>query len=598
MRYTPTDVTSTYAAISALNANFADIATLMEKCVFTDGTAPNSMEADFDMNHFLIHNVGDAVIDSDVPNFGQVKNIITSGFSAIPVSPKDFGAIGDGTTDDYQALQDALNTGRPVDTTGYTFAFGKRLIIPDGGGFTGRGLLLMLTGAGKFDAADYTTGYDNLIGIFVDSVSNVNLNVRVQMQANVGIRTCSAIWVRSCTNVNIVAEAWGFKEARFGIIEWNSNDGGSVFADVHDCYINSNTLATMQVTGLSVDSNRAGAYPGTNSTGLRFGVRAKNIYFGSTAITKYGYQTDAVNLQGSGSNRHSGWVNATNVHEPLDCWCDHNVVDVVAEQCLFGVKLIYGASHNVIRATVKTFMDKGVFIGGGATQATVGNRVYVTTEGGGETGGFGDVSGVMIDGTGTGTPDRNYVEITAKGDGVNLDYGALIANGATNNTIQLEATGCAIAQGLIGTSAGADNVIRRLRPSVVRANLTTNTSGYADRATIICGTETKDRYGEFNPVTGIWTATCSGTVRARIKASVSVNAGVVFGSYIMHNATSVSRQRETNGTTSGIVMAHNNVEDIEVAPGDTISFQNDGGDGTTTWFAGADSTYIEIREIS
>jgi hypothetical protein len=375
------------------------------------------------------------------------------------VDPKDFGARGDGRTDDSAALQAALSSGKRVWLEpGVDYAFGQKLSVPDGGGFVGGGLLTMLTGPGKFDKTDYSG--DPEVGLLIESVSNVAVEARIRMQPNDAIRTCSAIWVRGCTNVELNVEAWGFKETRFGVIEWNSNVGGSVKANVHDCFVNSTTLPSMQVTALSVDSNRLGVFPhGVNSTGLRFDVTAKNIHFGAAAIAKYGYQTDAVNLQGSGFAGHTGQVVAENVHEPLDCWSDRNTVDVIAKDCLFGVKLIYGASQNVIHATVERFMKDALLLGGSNTKPVAGNRCYISAAGGGEIGKFGDVAAVAAEGSGRFAPEHNIVDVSIKGNGVDLDYGVLVSNGASDNSFRVSGGGYAVALSRIARCAGRGNSV-------------------------------------------------------------------------------------------------------------------------------------------
>jgi hypothetical protein len=388
------------------------------------------------------------------------------------------GAAGNGTTDDAAALQAALNTGKLVYIAPTkTYAFGSQLTIPDNGGFIGGGTLRMLTGTGKFDFADYTGTTTGKAGIFIDGKTNVTVQAKIEMQSNAAIRTCNAIWVQSSTNVRLDVEITGFKECQFGLIEWNTNTGGSVKAYIHDIYTNSNTLPSLQITGLSVDNNRVG---GVNSRGLFFDVNAKNIYQGAASLTAHGTQTDAVNLQGSNetgaSNRgyggHVGRVVAENVYEPLDVFSDGNIVEVVARNCYFGVKLFHGASYNVINATVDRFQKAGVVIGGAnGVQGTSHNRVTLTATGGGDIGTASDVTAALIDGAGMGA-HYNVIDVTAYSDTGNLDYIAAIAGG-DNNSITWNGTGAAQDPARIYNGSG--NRADAVRPTPITvAKLTAN----------------------------------------------------------------------------------------------------------------------------
>jgi len=155
-RFNPTDVLSSYASISALNANFNKISELFDKAVILDGE-PITVSSDFDIGHFRVRNVGDAVHTGDAINLGQLISYGVSGVDSdvitgmldgkidssatVPdgsaleaklkktgISPSDppFNAAGDGITDDTTAVATALSyaftNGLPVEGGSEVFA--------------------------------------------------------------------------------------------------------------------------------------------------------------------------------------------------------------------------------------------------------------------------------------------------------------------------------------------------------------------------------------------------------------------------------------------------------------------------------------------
>lgn len=149
-KLTLNDVTSGYASTTAVNANNALVEVALENTLSRDGTGPNQMEADLDMNSNRILNLpaptssneparlidvqesavtglpaqtGEAakflqtdgnVASWQVPDASEIS-FLQSGTGAVArtlqdkarevVSVKDFGAVGDGTTDDTTAVQ-------------------------------------------------------------------------------------------------------------------------------------------------------------------------------------------------------------------------------------------------------------------------------------------------------------------------------------------------------------------------------------------------------------------------------------------------------------------------------------------------------------
>lgn len=138
-----------YASKQRHNSNYDAIEAAFDNTVSRDGSTPNYMTVDFDMNSNRIINLPDAasdtepvsysqwvaggsnsptVVNANLVNFtqtgtGAVSRTVTNKFQDY-VNIRDFGAKGDGSTDDTTAIQNALNTGKDVYVP-YTSSFYK-----------------------------------------------------------------------------------------------------------------------------------------------------------------------------------------------------------------------------------------------------------------------------------------------------------------------------------------------------------------------------------------------------------------------------------------------------------------------------------------
>lgn len=72
-----------------INLNFSLVAQAFERTLFLDGTLPNSMTADLDFGGRQLLNPAPAVLDNQVPNFGQVKAEIISAGSGIVIQRQE-----------------------------------------------------------------------------------------------------------------------------------------------------------------------------------------------------------------------------------------------------------------------------------------------------------------------------------------------------------------------------------------------------------------------------------------------------------------------------------------------------------------------------
>lgn len=92
-KLTLTDIESGYASIAAFNANFAAIETAVENTLSRDGTTPNQMEADIDMNDHNLLNVGGLVVGGiDIADLAEGAASAAASAAAALVSEQNAAA--------------------------------------------------------------------------------------------------------------------------------------------------------------------------------------------------------------------------------------------------------------------------------------------------------------------------------------------------------------------------------------------------------------------------------------------------------------------------------------------------------------------------
>jgi hypothetical protein len=69
-------ITSGYRSAEALNANFQQIEAEFENTLSLDGSSPNAMQSDLDMNSHKIANLGAPTTDTDVVRYIDMENYV------------------------------------------------------------------------------------------------------------------------------------------------------------------------------------------------------------------------------------------------------------------------------------------------------------------------------------------------------------------------------------------------------------------------------------------------------------------------------------------------------------------------------------------
>lgn len=412
---------------------------------------------------------GDEMIGVKQPYVGSVartqhsKNVDTR-------TAADFGAVGDGTdeTAKLKAARDAIGLVELED--GKTYRISSQLAATghqQGFWCKGKAQLSVMVGNGEFDKSNYSGNLyaSNGCAVLCEGFDRYTLkNVIIQMESTAAVRTVKAFGLRDSYGSHVEIEALNFKECDGGVVGLDSLKYCYVDAYVHDCGTSNATLPTMQVTGVSIDDDRISLIDTTNTF-----VRAhgENIVLSGAALALYGPQTDGVNIAGTGDN-HGLVVEAKwdNVGEAFDCFGSFVHAKVSAKNChLYGVKLIHGAQHCVIHATVDTTVGAALVFGSSstATQDVAYNHVTVTASNVGVLSGRAVAkAGFQTDGPSAPfNPRDNYVRLILEGAPQTV-YAAIIEAGK-RNLVEYSGVGSSmILEANITTTAGAGNIIRRV----------------------------------------------------------------------------------------------------------------------------------------
>lgn len=428
------------------------------------------------------------IAQEDAYRIGVVEGFLSSpSFGGL--SPSTFGAVGNGVANDTVALQTMLTLGLLIAPDhGKTYLITTRLnITVAGSGFSGDGTatLLMGSNAGQFDNTVLANAFNaNAVGVAADGIARpIFKGVRITYQSQAGRddRIVKALHFKTCTDIVVDHnEAWDFTKA-YDIFSFNGCTRGSVSSNhIHDCTTNSAT--TGQITGIGFDGDTT-----TGSSAIDVNDnRIRNLTVGAAFLAAFGYQTDGITLGGTTTKttHHlrviGNWIN--DVGEGIDVFGDDNIViGNHLDKCYnFGVKLIHGASRNIVFGNDVTEAGlNGISLQGSNTVAedtadnyVFGNTIYKLDP----NGAWASSIGIEIAANGGTTylPRRNKIwNNTIDGNGTG-EYGIVAQAGAgTLNSVRRNAiSNVTTADTLLDATVVPDQELDKPAANTVWGNLT------------------------------------------------------------------------------------------------------------------------------
>jgi hypothetical protein len=304
------------------------------------------------------------------------------------VSVKDFGAVGDGVTDDTVAIQAALTamggTGADVFLPRGTYKVSSALLVPTLTGLVSDGSATLYAANSGFNNAD-----PSVSGRYVNNGVVINLSgqttapytpkygqkisgLKIQYQYAVGY-SVNAIVARNCHGVEISNnEIFDFPLCRAIMVASLLGDSKIVGNYIHD--LENNYVfpgygfaerGQFNETGIDVDEDRVNSVLSNNLLIDRNLI--ENVHYGATAIATYEDQSDGITLRNAtGIRVISNTVIDTNEGIDLQGFNTLVVGNVFSNCTGCGVKLIHGARYNVFSTNhIKNSGLAGIIVVGG-----------------------------------------------------------------------------------------------------------------------------------------------------------------------------------------------------------------------------------------
>lgn len=324
---TSTTVTSGFNSSTVLNTNFTRLdAELNDKVLYRNNPAgePNQMENDIDLNSNDLLNVnqvdttslkiGGTLVTTTAMTLNDASEIAydqgDTGSVATTVevklqesvSLKDFGAVGDGVTDDTTKIQSALDSGNSsvaATTTNGSYLYSAKLTIPsdtvvDGQGSTisstYSGTQVDLSGSSNVKVKDLKSLVRSS-PTYLNDTNTVNVSYEgLHVEENGG--TPGQVMALSDSNFTRISDSF-FKEVGYSVIQQTGKapnnvlvNGNFCYNSLKDFYNQNNDTDSGVVFGHVVSNNlidttaSTQSYPATESRGIGF----TSIYGGVAAL--------------------------------------------------------------------------------------------------------------------------------------------------------------------------------------------------------------------------------------------------------------------------------------------------------------------------
>jgi hypothetical protein len=439
------------------------------------------------------------------------------------VAPEQFGAVGDGVTDDTAAIALAYAAGHVWLSPGRTYLTTYRIdCTTDGRWFlsdpSNPAIVLMdttyfnITNQGDDQAANGCAFYFN--GVTGGGFHGVRVRPNVQA-------------AELCCIAIVAAETIGFtidkcefdnfsisKVVRFNSVFRNQFTNNYV----HDCHLDSASASPVkQLTGLDIDDRRPN---GPSIACIVTGNRFINLTVSAGYVTLDGYESDGINVAHFTSNRHIITNNYfESVGEGIDsfafnCQINNNYMLGCYNA---GVKLYYGASRNQVMCNhIYEPGLYGIVVGGVSSGDTdteynqiVGN-IISGVNAAGQWNAAATTGIRMENATGSNKyAARNYIANNLILDGGAMKYGMLSTDDSRYNVFKNNyVESFTISEYTNGSTEAATETYQSAKTTNVQVYRNANQSvPTATWTRIVFDTETVDSLGEYATGTGLYTTT-------------------------------------------------------------------------------------------